>query len=493
MILKKKERLSATLSIIFILSIVIFSIEAGNAFENKLKKYTGKKVSLDFQDAEIKSILRSLAEVSGFNLVIDPDVKGVVNISLPKPVPWDQAFDIILKINGLDSEVNGSIIRVATAASLQEEKQKAVAIRMAQQKLSKAEKKALPLYVEMVSINYSKADKIRAAVIDMLSKPNGLAENPSILVDRRTNTLIIKDLPKKINAIKQVIKKLDKMTKQVTIEAKIVETTKNFQRELGIQWGFVDSYGKATNGHDVQDGSRSGSGRFPQGVTYGGTAQGFPNGLTSATGIPFGYAVNLPLSGAANGAIGLSLGKLLLDRFTLDVQLSAMEDQGKGRVLSNPRITTLDNHEAIIQSGSKIPFQTVANNTVTTSFVDAQIKLLVNPHITNDNMISMKIVADKSEPNWGRQVNGMPEITERKASTELIVGDGETTVIGGLYQVNKQESRRKVPWFADLPLIGGLFRTDARTNTYSELLIFITPKIATPETQFAELKEPSKF
>jgi len=224
------------------------------------------------------------------------------------------------------------------------------------------------------------------------------------------------------------------------------------------------------------------AGRWPKNVTYGGSASSFPSGtdVLSSTGSLYGYAVNMPLSGTPTGGIGLSLGSLLLDRLSLDIQLSSMEDSGKGRILSTPRITTLDNNEAIIQSGSKIPYQTISNNTITTTFVDAQIKLTVTPHITTDNMVSMKIIADKSEPNFGRQVNGMPEIIERKASTEMIVADGETTVIGGLYKSTRNTSRRKVPWFADLPIIGHLFRTDAKQDTYEELLIFITPKIVTP-------------
>jgi len=475
MIFKEKERLlvlAVSFLAIFLFSSLPLFAEGYDKLRGNhgsLTKYKGQKVALDFQDAEIKSILRALADVSGRNIVIDPDVKGRVNISLSRPVPWDQALSIILKTNGLDVEVEGNIIRIANASTMQKEKQKIVEVRLAQEKLLKTEKKARPLSVEIISINYSDAKDISTSLTGMLSKAGGLAEKPSIIVDKRTNNLIIKDLPEKIDAMKEVIVALDKMTQQVSIEARIVETSKNFAREIGIQWGAVDNY--ATT-----------SGRWPKGVTYGGSASSFPSGtdVAASTGSLYGYAVNMPLTGTPTGGIGLSLGSLLLDRLSLDIQLSSMEDSGKGRILSTPRITTLDNNEAIIQSGSKIPYQTISNNTITTTFVDAQIKLTVTPHITTDNMVSMKIIADKSEPNFGRQVNGMPEIIERKASTEMIVADGETTVIGGLYKSTKNTSKRKVPWFADLPVIGRLFRTDAKQDTYEELLIFITPKIVTP-------------
>jgi len=481
MIFKDKKHLSTSLWVVFSFLIIFMSslhaeearhFESSGSFGN-MTRFSSKKVALDFQDADVKSILRALAEVSGKNIVIDPDVSGTVNITLRRPVRWDKALDIILKINGLDSEISKDIIRIARASTLQKEKQKMLELRIAQQKLRFTEKKARPLSVEIVSINYSTANEIIGSVKDMLSKASGLAEKPSILVDERTNTLIIKDLPEKILAIKSVISSLDKITRQVTIEARIVETSKNFARELGIQWGAVDSNrGAQANATDLNR----------RRVTFGGAAQPFPTGGGSEilSRERYGYAVNLPLSATPTGAIGLSLGNLLLDRLTLDVQLASMEDQGKGRIVSTPRITTLDNKEAVIQSGSKIPYQTISNNTITTTFVDAQIKLTVTPHITNNNMVAMSIIADKSEPNWGRQVNGMPEITERKASTELIVADGETTVIGGLYKMTKDQSTKKVPWFGNLPFVGRLFRTDAKSNTYGELLIFITPKIVAP-------------
>jgi len=426
--------------------------------------YTGKPISLDFQNADIRSVLRIIADVSGHNLVIDPEVKGKVDITLVKPVPWDQALDVILKTNKLSMKMEGNIIRVGLPQTFTAEKEAELSAIQATRKAKEEANKVTPLTTRIVSINYARADVLVGKLQPMLSKSEGLAEPPSIMVDERTNTLIIKDLPDVIDGIMGVIATLDRPTPQVMIEARIVETNKNFAKDLGIQWG--GTYSKQTNY------------RFANSIEVRGTT-GTETGLggLGPTGRSDQYMVNLPISSAAFGAIGINLGHVN-GTTALDIQLKAMETSGKGRVVSNPRIATLDNEEATIKSGHSIPYQTTdSEGNPSTSFVDAAINLTVTPQITPDNNITMKIQADKSEPDWSRTVAGAPSIITRTATTKLIVADGDTAVIGGLAQENEQTNKRKVPLFGDLPLIGILFRTEDKTDGFDELLIFITPHV----------------
>ena len=420
------------------------------------KRYTGKPISLDFQNADIRSVLRIIADVSGHNLVINPEVKGTVNISLIKPVPWDQALDVILKTNKLDMKMEGDIIRVGLPQTFAKETERELEAIQTQRKALVDEKKAIPLETKIVRINYAKASDLTGKLEKILTKGEGLAEPPSIMVDERTNTLIIKDLPETLEEIMNVINTLDRQTPQVLISARIVETNKNFAKDLGIQWG--GTFSKDTKY------------RFANTVDIKGTT-GTDN-----------YLVNLPIDAGAFGAIGINLGHIN-EKTSLDIQLKAMESSGKGKIISNPKIETLDNEEATIKSGTKIPYQTTdKEGNPSTSFVDAAINLTVTPQITPDKNIIMKIKADKSEPNWERQVNGAPAITTRTATTRLIVKDGETAVIGGIHQGNEGSNIKKVPFFGDIPGLGLIFQTKDKTQGFDELLIFITPRIIETET-----------
>ncbi|MGA1839554.1 MAG: type IV pilus secretin PilQ [bacterium] len=441
------------------------------------KKYTGKPISLDFQNADIRSVLRIIADVSGRNLVIDPEVKGRVDITLIKPVPWDHALDVILKTNKLSMKMEGNIIRVGLPQTFASEKDAELKEIQAARKAREEATKVLPLETRIITINYAKAEVLLQKVQPMLSKSGELAESPSIMVDERTNTLIIKDLPESIDEIVAVINTLDRPTPQVMIEARIVETNKNFAKDLGIQWG--GTYSRQTNY------------RFANTVEVKG-ATGGQTGLGSLgpTGRSDQYAVNLPIASSAFGAIGINLGHVN-GTTALDLQLKAMETSGKGRIISNPRIATLDNEQATIKSGHKIPYQTTdAEGNPSTSFVDAVINLTVTPQITPDNNITMKIQADKSEPDWSRTVAGAPSIITRNATTRLIVANGDTAVIGGLAQHNEQSNERKVPFFGDIPILRYLFKANDRTDGFDELLIFITPRIIKDNTmKKAELGE----
>ncbi|MCL6584486.1 MAG: type IV pilus secretin PilQ [bacterium] len=414
------------------------------------KVYRGKPISLDFQDADIRSVLRIIGEVSNHNMVIDPDVKGRVTVTIQNPVPWDQALDIILKTNQLAMRMEGNIIRIETQRTFQQEEDAAVKAIQAKQMAEQAQKNSRPLKTEIISVNYAQASKLKEQISPMLTDPKGLQEPSSIIVDERTNSLIIKDLPENLAKIKEVLAKLDRETPQVMIETRIVETNKSYLKELGIRWG--GGYGRQTNY------------RFPRTIDI--------SGIRGGT-----YAVNLPNKGDVFGGVGLNLGHIN-NLIQLNIELESMESQGKGRIISNPRIATLDNEKAEIKSGSQIPYPSVdKEGNPSTNFVDAVIRLGVTPHITPNDYITLEIEADKSEPNWAQTVNGVPAITTRTATTKLIVKDGDTTVIGGLYQRTQQQNEQKVPWFANIPGLGWLFRSQGAVEKYDELLIFITPRI----------------
>ncbi|MCH7499531.1 MAG: type IV pilus secretin PilQ [Nitrospinae bacterium] len=404
--------------------------------------------SMDFQNANIKNIFRIIAEVSGFNLVLSPDVGGEVNIRLID-VPWNQAFEIILENNALGRLCEGNIIRIVPNATL-------LAAQVAE-----------PLITEMIRINY-------ADIAEMIKNLQGLkSPRGSIIADVRTNTLILTDIPDKVEEMISVIKTLDVRTPQVMIEAKIVEITRNYAQEIGIRWGaFTERVDfSQTDG-------------FPAIITTGGTFNTrnqidvFGNKLIDPI-------VDLGVAGIPTGQFGILLTTFNTDH-VLDIQLEALESQGKSRTIANPKITTLDNKEAKIQSGQRIPVQTSsANEGTKVQFVDANLELRVTPHITADENIYMKILATQNSADFGNTVNGIPTILTKEASTEVLVANGATTVLGGLYQKSTSENRGSIPFFADIPIIGYLFRNRSETDDISELLIFVTPTIVRSDMSFS--------
>ncbi len=431
---------------------------------NKKNKYMGKPISLDFQNADIQSVLRIIADVSSYNLVIDPKVEGKVNISLIKPVPWDQALDVILKSNKLDMKIEGNIIRVSHPETFKNERETELNNIETERKAREEERKSKPLITKIVNINYAKAEVLIDKIKPMLSTDTGLVEPPSIVVDERTNTLIVKDLPEVLDNILDLIKTLDRPTPQVMIEARIIETTKNLLKDLGIQWG--GTYSKQTNY------------RFANTLEIKGATNTFTGvPVDSPTGRADKYAVDIPISSSPFGAIGINLGHIN-GSTSLDIQLKAMERSGKIRLVSNPRIATLDNEEASIKSGTRIPYQTTDDEgNPSTNFVDAMIDLTVTPQITPDNTITMKIIAAKSEPDWSNAVLGAPAISTRTAKTSLIVKDGDTAVIGGLNIQNNSQQIRKVPILGNIPVLGNMFKARDSNENFDEILIFITPRI----------------
>jgi type IV pilus assembly protein PilQ len=403
--------------------------------------YMGRKITLDFQDANIKNILRIIADVSGLNIITSENVQGKVTMKL-KDVPWDLALDTILMNNKLGMVKTGNIIRVATQDELAREKE-------AQATGIKTEVEAETLFLKVFQINYESADKLKAN-LDSIKSSRG-----SIDINSRTNTLIVQDIKGRLAEMERLIEILDKRTVQVLIEARIVEVTHTYAKELGIRWG----------GHLARQTSLG----FPSTIGLSGVSGG---ATTSAAG----GVVDLGVT-AATGAIGLRLGSVNSTAL-LDMQLSALETMGKGRILSMPKITTMDNVEALIESGREIPYQTTSSEGTKTEFKKATLSLKVTPHVSPDNYIRLEIEAKKDEADFANQLpNAPPPILTKHAKTVVLIKDGDTTVIGGLFKENKTQTQAGVPFFSKIPFLGWLFKSKADARDGEELLIFITPKI----------------
>ena len=427
------------------------------------KKFTGHPISLDFKDGDLQDIFRLFADISGLNVVVNPGVGGKVTLKLTE-VPWDQALDLILKTNGLGMTLDDNVIRIARLSDLQKEEADL-------RKLKEEAALAGDLIVWRKSLSYAKAGDMEPTV-----KKVSLSARGNITLDNRTNTMIITDLPVNIEKAKELIADLDRATPQVEIEARIVVTSRNFTRDLGIQWGFLNQQTPQFGNTNNQS--------FPHSVILNG--QGVPGGglnanqagLAAPAGIGVagrGYAVNLPATGF-DSAIGISLGNIL-GNFNLDAALTALERQGRGRLLSTPKVTTQNNQEAEIKQGVQIPIQTVANNTVTVQFKDAVLTLRVTPQITEASTVILNIDVQNNTADFANLVNGIPPINTQSAKTNVLVRDGATTVIGGIYQSNEQTSQQRTPLFSQLPILGYLFRTRFVTSNSNELLLFITPRI----------------
>ncbi len=423
-------------------------------------KYRGRRVSFEFKDIDIHNLLRVIAEVSKRNIVVSDEVKGRITIRL-RNVPWDQALDLILKTKGLGKEETGNIIRIAPLKVLQEEAK----IRAA----AAAEREnELPLKVRIIPVNYAMANEVAPKVKDLLSKRG------SLTVDQRTNTLVVKDIVDVLSKAEGLVRSLDTQTPQVLISARIVEAGSNFTRDIGIQWGGSLQATSAT-------GNPTGL-AFPSNVTTGGAVPGAYGGGFGVPAQP-NWAVSLPAGIAENEGAGIGMhfgsagGSALLN-----LRITALEKQGVLKTVSAPRVTTLDNKEAKISQGISIPFSQVSAAGVNTVFVEAQLELQVTPHVTADGSVLMKIKATNNQPNPQLTgANGQPSITKREAQTEVLVHDGDTTVIGGIYTRKTSDSVSKVPLFGDIPILGWLFKNKNTSDERTELLIFISPSIVNRE------------
>jgi type IV pilus assembly protein PilQ len=419
------------------------------------RKYTGHPISMDFQGADLRAVLRGFSEISGLNMVIDPDVQGTVDLILNE-VPWDQALDVILRGNQLDYTVDGTIVRIARIDTLKKEQD-------SRQAYAKSAADAGTLEVRTFSLSYA-----RASAAAPLVKKAALSPRGDVQIDERTNTLIITDLPARLDTAANLLSTLDRAEPQVEVEARIVQTTRDFARAVGIQWGL--------NGRVMPDVGNTTPLAFPNRGTLGGRLGSQGSTDPRASNLEqSSTAVNLGVPDASS-AIGLALGAVN-GAFNLDVALSALERTGKGRILSTPRLTTQNNIEAEVAQGIQIPIQTVANNTVTVSFKDAVLVLKVTPQITAANTVIMKITIENATPDFSRQVNGIPPIDTQRANTQIQINDGATTVIGGIFVSQEQTSNDKTPGLNRVPLLGWLFKRERVEDASRELLIFITPRI----------------
>jgi type IV pilus secretin PilQ/predicted competence protein len=417
------------------------------------QKYQGEALSFKFHDADLQAVVFYLAEFAGLNVTFDPGVTGIVSVNLVD-VPWDQALDLILKQNKMGKVIEGNVLRIAPMSVLTREREELL-------RLEESQELSGPLVTRTFWLSYSRAPDVQALLTSKISNRG------EIIIDNRTNTLTITDVEDRMDIIMSMIDVFDTPTPQVSIEARIVEATSTFIRNLGVQWGF----------QSVQDpyyGNQTAL-QFPNKVLVDGAI--IPQGIVTKgiAGPLGGYAINLPAP-AFSTAAGISFANVL-DTFRLDMALTALETSGSGKIISAPKITTQNNQEANIVQGRQIPVQTVANFTVTTRYVNAALELRATPQITAEGTIIMYISIQNNAADFANLVNGIPPITTQSAQTTVMVPDGGTTVIGGIYRTEDSITREKVPLLHKIPVLGNLFKSFARTKQNRELLIFITPRI----------------
>lgn len=435
---------------------------APNLLGQTKRAFTGRRIDLDLKDADVHNVLRLLADVGQVNIVTADNVAGTITIRM-RNVPWDQALDVVLQAKGLGVVQRANMLRVAPLADLEKERELQLARRQQEVKLA-------PLETRLIPVSYAQASEIQDRAKPLLS------ERGSIAVDDRTNVMIVRDLAGNLNQIEELTRSLDTQTPQVLVEARIVEATSRYIRDVGIQWGGDTTFSAAT-------GNPTGL-AFPNSI---GIVGGASDGNTPTAGLsPFtrtvanpNFAVNLPaaVGTGAGGALGLTFGSID-NTINLAVRLSAAESSGLLRILSSPRILTLDNREARISQGTLIPFSQVSAQGVQTTFQEAKLQLLVKPHVTADGSVSMHVKINRDEPDFNQtSARGDPTILKREAETDLLVMDGHTAVIGGIFTRNTGRNLDQVPFFGDIPLLGLLFQRRRASDTRGELVIFLTPRI----------------
>ena len=440
--------------------------------------YTGKKISLDFQDIEVRRVLQLLADFTDINMVAADSVQGNITLRL-KEVPWDQALDIVLKTKNLDKRRNGNVIWIAPVAELikaEEEEAKAL-----KQSVALA-----PIQTEYMQLSYAKAADIEKLITQNKSasgsgSSNGTSNNDdresllssrgSISIDARTNTIIVNDTQPFIDKIRNMVDLLDVQVKQVMVEARIVRATTDFTKEMGVKWGIL-SQGITNNNHLLVGGSDTTlwNLRDPQESDLGGFTYDIqrPDNL------------NVDLGVTSQGASRIAFGLISLSDFMLDLELSALQADGYGEVISTPKVLTADKQKATVASGSQIPYQSSegggANAVSTTEFIDATLSLDVTPSITPDGKVQMELNITSDSPG-NPTPTGQLTINKNQINTNVLVDNGETVVLGGIFEQETRNAQTKVPFLGDLPYLGRLFRKDVKSDNKRELLIFVTPRI----------------
>ena len=425
------------------------------------RQYTGDPVSMDFQNAPLRAVLRTLAEISGLNIVIDPQVDGSVDVALTD-VPWDQTLDIILRANQLGYIVDGTVVRIAPLSVLANEEEQ-------RRLLAEAQADSGELVVMTRTLSYARAENMGDLITQSV-----LSRRGQVQTDQRTNTVIVTDLEDRLRAVDELLDTLDRAEPQVEIEARIVQAGKDFARSIGVNWGLTGRVApELGNTTSLTFPNRGGvSGRVGQQGPGVGEQPGDPRASEIEA---VGTAVNLPAA-AASSALGLTMGAVD-GALNLDVVISAAEGDGQIRLLSHPRVTTLNNVTAEIIQGDQIPIQIVSNNTVTVQFEDAALILRVTPQIAEDDSVIMQIEIDNDFADFGREINGIPPIVTQRASTTVRVANGDTTVIGGIFESESSRQDNRVPLLHRIPLLGWLFKSQAERESTEELLIFLTPRV----------------
>jgi type IV pilus assembly protein PilQ len=423
-------------------------------------KYTGEPISVNLKDVDLRDFFRLIHEISGLNVVLDPNVKGTLTIVLDE-VPWDQALDIVLQNNGLDKQLHGNVLRIATLETIKKEADTARDVR-------KAENDAQEMVTVTRVLSYAKADTLK----DTFKK--FLTARGDILADPRSNQLIIRDIPAVIPTIDNLIHQLDRKSQQVEIEARIVSATRAFAQDIGTVLGFA---GTTTSGRSLFGGVPVIGG---SGVT---TGPGIPpppstvgSGITTGNGITSGIPLNVNLgAGTPTSGFGFSHRS---PNFAVDFFITAAESKGVGKLLSKPRVVTQNNEKATVKQGVKIPIQTTINNTISVQYIDAVLKLEVTPQITADGTVFMEVLVENTQIDPGiPRIQGVPALDTQSAESRVTVADGSTIVVGGVIITNTQVNINEVPVVGSLPIIGRLFRRNSTSVNTSELLFFLTPRI----------------
>ena len=423
-------------------------------------KYTGEPISVNLKDVDLRDFFRLIHEISGLNVVLDPAVKGTLTIVLDE-VPWDQALDIVLQNNGLDKQLNGNVLRIATHDTLRRE---AEAVR----DLEKAQSEVTPAVTVTRVLSYAKA----ASMKDTLKK--FLSAHGDILSDDRSNQLIIRDIPATIPVIDNLIRQLDRKSQQVEIEARVVSASRSFAQDIGTELGFA---GTTTSGRSLFSGSPAVGGT---GVTPGPGVPANPvsigTGVVSGNGVTSGLPLNTSFSaGSPTSGFGFSHRS---PNFAIDFFITAAEAKGVGKLLSKPRVVTQNNEKATVKQGTKIPIQTTINNTVSVQYIDAVLKLEVTPQITAEGTVFMDVLVENTQVDNGiTRIQGIPALDTQSAETKILVPDGGTVVIGGVIVTSQRVDVTQVPLVGSLPIIGNLFKRTNVSVTSQELLFFLTPRI----------------
>ncbi len=446
-------------------------------------KYTGEPINIDFKEGDLIDFFRLLSEISGLNIVLDPEIKGTISLKMVA-VPYDQVFDIVLENHGLAKRIEGNVVRVARKETLRREEEE-------KRKLKEAQTLAADTLIKPIKLNYASAESL-AKIMEKQLSPKG-----EIVVDQRTNTILVKDISTPLSEVERLVSTLDIPQPQVEIEARIVAATRDFARDIGMQFGFVaGNLERITVGGPNTFGTIGGvrpsasptNQSFAAGNPF--TGRGTPGGTSESGGVSTGigsnnlgnFNLNVPAQSPNRfSGVGISVGNIF-DTFLLDAAITAGEAKGLAKLISQPKVTTQNNSEATITQGIRFPVQVIQNNTVTVQFFDAALRLLVTPQITEQGtvLLNLKVennVADFSEAG---RVNGIPSIRTSESSTKVLVADGGTTVIGGILIDNESRTTQGVPGLMNLPVIGNLFKRSFIGRTTQEILFFITPRVRRP-------------